>query len=165
MLKKSGAFLVGDHFLHSHDYNLMIIIFDSKVILQGVIICWSLLRIKDRAGILGRISNEELENGLNFPSWTNCDILGLRIDPPSRRSRIARNSGSSTLSAPQSQSFARCYSINLCFFLIFLTRATDFAEKEGFLVVYDILLLGKYFKFIYLLLNVLRSLRIIDDGS
>ena len=40
----------------------MIIIFDSKVILQGVIICWSLLRIKDRAGILGRTSNEELEN-------------------------------------------------------------------------------------------------------
>ena len=32
------------------------------------------------------------------------------------------------------------------FFLIFLTRATDFAEKEGFLVVYDILFMGKYFK-------------------
>ena len=32
------------------------------------------------------------------------------------------------------------------FFLIFLTRATDFAEKEGFLVVYDIIFLGKYFK-------------------
>ena len=77
MLKKSGAFLVGDHFLHSHDYNLMIIIFDSKVILQGVIICWSLLRIKDRAGILGRISNEELENGLNFPSSQTVTFLDL----------------------------------------------------------------------------------------
>ena len=89
---------------------------------------------------------KNLKTRPKFSKLANCDILGLRIDPPSRQSRVARNSGSSTLSTPQSQSFARCYSINLCFFLIFLTRATDFAEKEGFLVVYDILLLGKYFK-------------------
>ena len=38
--------------------------------------------------------------------------------------------------APQSQSSLRRANINFFFPMIFLTRATDFAEKEGLPVVY-----------------------------